>query len=399
MTDKALTSRKGALWIQPNGPSPINPVYLLGCHDLGDLTIPEGDISPLRCFKSDGTGWDVIGETTAPPDMPSTSVDTLLMQQRDWLEKLGPCAFSLYALARDCGDASVFDNYVRGEILTNARMTERTYSGLAKREEDVEMTLSVPIKGWAVLDVDDLHADLVAHASIVDQNDVIANTESRCLGDCGDALDIGQDVYTVTDGAGAAKPEVYLSTDEGQILKRNGVRDVHWTVQNGKRVALEALTKAMGDTTYNATQGIGGGFGMPSFNLMAADGQPHDVTAEQTYIDERGLTQRARDAYKALGWTSSKSWYLTNGFFAPSGLSTAVYIDPASDFGKTHTKMVELRVKYTSKLVLANSDAEFEAVWQEAMAAYEKLKPEEVIAEYNRLIGVTAAKLQEYRSR
>ena len=194
MTDKALTSRKGALWIQPNGPSPINPVYLLGCHDLGDLTIPEGDISPLRCFKSDGTGWDVIGETTAPPDMPSTSVDTLLMQQRDWLEKLGPCAFSLYALARDCGDASVFDNYVRGEILTNARMTERTYSGLAKREEDVEMTLSVPIKGWAVLDVDDLHADLVAHASIVDQNDVIANTESRCLGDCGDALDIGQDV-------------------------------------------------------------------------------------------------------------------------------------------------------------------------------------------------------------
>jgi hypothetical protein len=136
---------------------------------------------------------------------------------------------------------------------------------------------------------------------------------------------------------------------------------------------------------------------MPYFNLLSADGQPHDVTAEQTYIDSKGLTPRAQAAFKALGWRSSKSWYLDNGFFAPSGLSTAVYIDPASDLGKTHTKMVEVRLKYTTKLVLANSDAEFETIWQEAMAAYAKLKPEEVIAEYNRLIGITAAKLAEYK--
>ena len=215
MSDKALTSRNGALWIQPNGPSPLNPVYLLGCHDLGDLEAPEGDISPLRCFLTDGTGWKLIGETTAPPDMPSTSIDTLLFRQRDWLEKLGPCAFSLYALARDCGDASVFSNYVRGEILTNARKTSRTYSGLVKREEDVEMTLSVPIKGWEVLDVDDLHADLVAHVGILDQNDVIANPEQRCQGDCGDTLNVGQDVFTVEDASVAAAANVFESFNEG----------------------------------------------------------------------------------------------------------------------------------------------------------------------------------------
>jgi putative aldouronate transport system substrate-binding protein len=191
----------------------------------------------------------------------------------------------------------------------------------------------------------------------------------------------------------------YLATDEGQILVRNGVEGVHWTKKDGKRVAMDDLQKALTDSAYNATQGVGAMFGMPSFNLMAADGQPIDLTLDQSYIDAKGLTPRARDAYKALGWTSSKSWYLKNGFFAPSGLSTAVYVDPASDLGKTQTKMVELRLRYSSKLILANSEAEFESVWQEAMAAYKKLKPEEVIAEYNRLIGITAAKLQEYKGK
>ncbi len=188
----------------------------------------------------------------------------------------------------------------------------------------------------------------------------------------------------------------YLTTDEGQILIRNGVEGVHYTVQNGKRVGTDALNKALTDPTYNATQGLGGGFGMPQFNLLGANGQPLDLTLDQSYIDSKVLTPRAQAAYKALGWKSSKSWYLDNGFFAPSGLSTAVYIDPASDLGKTQTKMVELRLRYSPKLILANSDAEFESIWQEAMAAYKKLKPEDVIAEYNRLIGITAAKLQSY---
>jgi putative aldouronate transport system substrate-binding protein len=189
----------------------------------------------------------------------------------------------------------------------------------------------------------------------------------------------------------------YLATDEGQILIRNGIEGVHWTRQNGKRVPTDTLVKAVTDPDFNKTQGIGGGYGMPVFNLLSADGQPHDVTIEQTYIDSKILTPRAQAAFKALGWKSSKSWYLENGFFAPSGLSTAVYIDPASDLGKTHSKMVETRLKYTTKLVLANSDAEFDSIWQEAMATYAKLKPEDVINEYNRLIGVTATKLEQYK--
>jgi putative aldouronate transport system substrate-binding protein len=192
----------------------------------------------------------------------------------------------------------------------------------------------------------------------------------------------------------------YMSTDEGQILLRSGIEGVHWNYEGGKRVGTDLLKKATLDPVYNETQGIGGwGCGLPWFNLLAADGQPHALTADQTYIDTQGLTQRQQDSYKALGWTSSKSWYLENGFFAPSGLSTAVYIDPTSDIGKTGTKMTELRIKYSTKLIMAASDAKFESIWNEAMAAYEKLSPATYIDEMNRLIGITATKLEEYKNK
>jgi putative aldouronate transport system substrate-binding protein len=190
----------------------------------------------------------------------------------------------------------------------------------------------------------------------------------------------------------------YITTDEGQILMRNGIEGTHYTVADGKRVPTEEMTKCS-DATYNATQGLnmGGMIGMPVFNLLAADGQPVDLTLDQTYIDSNGLTDRQKAAFTAIGWTSSKSWYKINGFFAPSGMSTAVTVDPTTDLGATETKMTELRVKYSSMLILAKSDAEFEAIWQEAMTAYEKLNPEAVIAEYNRLIDVQSAKLASYK--
>ena len=192
----------------------------------------------------------------------------------------------------------------------------------------------------------------------------------------------------------------YMTTDEGQILLKSGVEGTHWTVQDGKRVVTDVLKKATLDPEFNVSQGIGGwNNGLPSFSLLAADGQPHSLTSDQTYIDTQGLTPRQQDAFKAIGWKSSKSWYLDNGFFAPSGLSTAVYIDPTTDLGKTGTKMSELRVRYSTKLIMAKSDAEFDTIWQEAMAAYEKLSPADYVTEMNRLLGVQATKLEEYKSK
>ena len=168
----------------------------------------------------------------------------------------------------------------------------------------------------------------------------------------------------------------------------------------GKRVPTDVLKRAVKDPVFNETQGIGGwNNGLASFNLLAADGQPHGITNTQEFIDTEGLTARQTEAFDKLGWTSSKSWYLENGFFAPSGMSTAVYIDPTSDLGKKGVKMTELRLRYSTKLIMAESDAEFETVWAETMEAYEKLNPSEYIDEMNRLLVVQADKLAEYQDR
>ena len=47
---KALTSRMGALWVQPDGPN-TEPKFL-GCHELGDLSEAEGGVELIRCFLS-----------------------------------------------------------------------------------------------------------------------------------------------------------------------------------------------------------------------------------------------------------------------------------------------------------------------------------------------------------
>lgn len=214
MSETVLTGENGVVWIQVNGPGPFNPVEPLTCYDANDLTIPDADSSPIRCFRTDGSGWDQIGENKTPPDQPTATLETLLVTQRTWLEKQ-VCPASLYFMAVDCGDRTVFTNYVRGEILTNAKRTSRNYSNLAKREADDSMTVNTPIKGWSVIDVDELSAtaiDMTGFALAL--NDVIANTDLRCTADCGEPLEKGELVVSPADSAvGPATAKILFSTD------------------------------------------------------------------------------------------------------------------------------------------------------------------------------------------
>lgn len=212
---EAYTSKKnGALWIQPDGPN--SPVHFLGCHDLGDLSVPEGGMELLRCFKPDGSGWDTVGSTETPPDPVTATVTSLLFKEREWLEKVR-CPFAIYILHRDCGNADVFSNYDRGEILGWARRASRTYAGLVMREEDVSSTLEVEIEARPpLMDVDALAIDRIATTEAMALNAIDANLEQRCYGDCGETLEQGEMVVAAADSAvGPATANVLFSYDEG----------------------------------------------------------------------------------------------------------------------------------------------------------------------------------------
>lgn len=140
----ALTTRQGALWVQPDGPN--TPVYFLGCHDLSDIAENAGSIELLRCMDKRG-GWRTVGSTQSPPDAVTTSIENLTFIARDWLEKLA-CDFTLYSLQRSGGEPDIFTNYVRALILNRARVTTVTDKSIVHHEEETGSTQSRDIEAW-----------------------------------------------------------------------------------------------------------------------------------------------------------------------------------------------------------------------------------------------------------
>ena len=81
-----------------------------------------------------------------------------------------------------------------------------------------------------------------------------------------------------------------------------------------------------------------------------------------------------------MGWESSNDWWDENTVVVSAGFSQACALDTTSDLGKLGANMVELRVKYSANLLMAD---DFDAVWAELMAEYDKLDHEAVIDAMN----------------
>lgn len=181
MTENVLTTRQGALWVQPNGPN--TAVHFLGCHDLGDISEPLGAVDILRCMDKKG-GWKTVGSTQAPPDVVTTSIDSLTFGVRDWLEKLS-CEFTLFALQRECGEPDIFTNYVRVIALDHARVTSMTDKQIVHHLDDQSSMQSRDISAWPpVIRTGELTARRQTTSETKDLNDVFAYTPIDCDNPC-----------------------------------------------------------------------------------------------------------------------------------------------------------------------------------------------------------------------
>lgn len=144
MSDALTTLKNGALWVQPGGPN--TPVYFIGCSDLGDISENFGSVELIRCINKNG-GWDTVGSTQSPPDVITTSIDSLTFAVQSWLDQLN-CRFTLFALQRSGGEANVFPNYVRATILNNARVVSLTEKSIVHHEEDQPSMVTRDIEAW-----------------------------------------------------------------------------------------------------------------------------------------------------------------------------------------------------------------------------------------------------------
>lgn len=134
MANEFFSAAKAAVWVQPDGPN--TSVYYLGCHDVGDISEPGGEISSRYCPDPTAPGkWIPVLQTQSIPDSPTFSITTYIGKTADWLEKLdGPANFYIHSL--EAGNRNIFTNYARGVGIRSCRINNRTESNLASRESD-----------------------------------------------------------------------------------------------------------------------------------------------------------------------------------------------------------------------------------------------------------------------
>ena len=266
---KALTARSGALWAQLAGPT--SPVYFLGCHDLGDITIPaRGGIELMQCFSPTGQGWVTIGVKESAPGLVTFSIDNLMSKARDLLEDV-VCPITLYALQRDCGRPDAFDNYVRGIAIGNVYVTNHKYAGLVKRMEEAELTHSVDMEAQpdSIHKIQQLTIGRQAMAGILGVPDIAFNPDTLCVTDCGGALNRG-DLAIAGAIAAAAVAMPYKTINGGTTWASAGVTGLVATMS-----AMSCARFYVGRTTERLL--IAGGF-------VAA------IQGAVAYSDDQGAT-------------------------------------------------------------------------------------------------------------
>ena len=177
----------------------------------------------------------------------------------------------------------------------------------------------------------------------------------------------------------------WCCTEEGQLILQSGFEGVHYTVEDGVRVTTDLRRECSLDSEVSKREGLANGSstrfkGLPVVISAAPDGQPYNLVLESAYKDEFNLSDRQKEVYAAMGWESSNDWWDENTVVVNAGFSQACALDTTSDLGKLGAKMVELRVKYSANLLMAD---DFDAVWNELMAEYDKLDHEAVIDAMN----------------
>jgi putative aldouronate transport system substrate-binding protein len=178
----------------------------------------------------------------------------------------------------------------------------------------------------------------------------------------------------------------WACSDEGAIIYRSGFEGAEWEKNaSGERVFTTDRAATLRDAEVNKVLGTDSFEFLPYFNVLLSDGQFPNLLSHSKYYDQYVLTDRQKEAYAALGFKNSKSWWVDNGFFAGTGLANVIAMDPNTELFDTSTKMLELRVKTTGALILAKTEAEYNKLFDEAKVQYEKLNHQAVVDEMNRL--------------
>jgi len=325
-----LTDDIGSIFIQPDGVGP-NDLRWLGCHDLGDVDEPVGDVSRTFCPDPTTRGrWLVATRTQGPPGEITFDVEMAVGTLADSLEiaKRKGCAVPVYVIDNPCTPRDQFNPFARVMAIEDALITNVTRSGFAIRNSDGgEQSQAMKTFSFSAKDIFDAftldtvrrtNAEAGALLDIAICNGIV------CAGVCGGSVDECTNLFVVAEAVAAAIANAYYSNDAG----------VTWTV------AAALPFAASEDISSNVCFDLDDG----TTRWLVARGTTDGANpAEVAYSDNSGTAW----TLVAVGATNAEFSPWNGGLFAldgrhiwcatDTGAGAAGEIYFSSDFGATWT--------------------------------------------------------------
>lgn len=204
-----------AVWIQRNGPN-TEPVFG-GCHAIGDVDHPEGDVELVYCPDESGPNkFKVVASIQGTPGAITFTITTDLTDEIDEMERV-KCPFTVFVHASKRGRKDVFDNFDRTTIYTNVRVTNRGKSGLVARtpEDQGRVEQSYDVSAEEELD---LKEPTITRQSISETNainDISFCNDFACRTEDEIAQDACQEGFAVADAVAYGTANVLYTSNGG----------------------------------------------------------------------------------------------------------------------------------------------------------------------------------------
>lgn len=257
-----------SIWIQRNGPN-TEPIFA-GCHAIGEVDRPEGDVELVYCPDERGPNlFKAVASIQGTPGAITFTITTDLTDEIDEMERV-KCPFTLFVHASKRGRKDVFDNFDRTTIYNQVRITNRGKSGLvARTPEDqgrVELTYDVSAESEVDLMLPTITRQSISETNAI--NDITFCNDFACRTDEEPAQDACQIGFAVAD------PTAY------------GTANVLYTSNGG---TWAATTDPFGaDEVAIAVECFP--FGRDTSRVIVANGSTSGAPAEVAYSDDNGTT-------------------------------------------------------------------------------------------------------------
>lgn len=300
-----------SLWLQRNGPN-TEPIFA-GCHAIGDVDHPEGDVELIYCpDESAPNKFKVVASIQGTPGAITFTITTDLTDEIDEMERV-KCPFTVFVHASKRGRKDVFDNFDRTTIYTNVRITNRGKSGLvARTPEDqgrVEQSYDVSAE-----DELDLKEPTITRQSISESNainDLSFCNDFACRTDDEIAQDSCQEGFAVADAVAYGTAKVLYTSNGGTWAATTDPfgADEH-------PLAVECFA-----------------FGRDTVRAIVANGSTSGAPAEIAYSDDNGVTWTSANVSAGnTNFASRHALFALNQYHIWAALANG-YIYHSSDAG------------------------------------------------------------------